>query len=244
MLEVSDLHVSYGPVHAVRGISFHAVPGGVTLMLGPNGAGKTTSLRAVAGLIRPKSGLIALAGQPISGLRAHHIVSRGLALVPQGRQIFGSLTVLENLRMGAYRTRRQQSAPMLTEIFTLFPVLSDRRDTQAGLLSGGEQQMLAFGRALMSCPKILLLDEPSMGLAPVMVDVVLAQVRLIADRGIGVILVEQNADAAFDIADEVVVVARGERVYAGSTQEARKQLSLVRTFLGDSSVGTRKHPST
>lgn len=236
MLTVDDLHVSYGNVRAVRGVPLAAAAGRVTLVLGPNGAGKTTTLRAVAGLHAPSGGRVLLEGADVTGRAAHVLVRRGLALVPEGRRIFGPLTVEENLRLGAYRAERSAFRERLATVYALFPVLAERRHGAGGLLSGGEQQMLAFGRALMSGPKVVLMDEPSMGLAPAMVDTVFSQVRAIADAGVAVVAVEQNADAALDIADEVAVLDRGEVVFRGSAADARSQGSVVRAFLGEGAL--------
>jgi branched-chain amino acid transport system ATP-binding protein len=236
MLEIDDLHVHYGKVAAVRGISLSVKPGRVTLVLGANGAGKTTTLRAIAGLHKPHSGEVTLDGQRVTGLPAHRIVQKGLALVPEGRKVFAPLTVLENLRLGAYTAPRDKEAPTLQRVFELFPILGERRAGAAGLLSGGEQQMLAFGRGLMSHPRVMLMDEPSMGLAPTMVDTVLTSVRTIADTGIGVLMVEQNAEAGLEVADDVVVVARGEVVFSGSAEVARSHSSVVLAFLGEAAL--------
>jgi branched-chain amino acid transport system ATP-binding protein len=236
MLEIKDLHVHYGKVAAVRGISVAVLPGKVTLVLGANGAGKTTTLRAVAGLQKPYSGEVLLDGERITGLPAHRVVQKGLALVPEGRKVFGPLTVLENLKLGAYCAPRGTEARTLQHVFELFPILSQRRTGAAGLLSGGEQQMLAFGRGLMSQPRVMLMDEPSMGLAPTMVDTVLTSVRTIADTGIGVLMVEQNAEAGLEVADDVVVVARGEVVFSGSAEVARSHSSVVLAFLGEAAL--------
>lgn len=234
MLEVADLHVSYGAVNAVHGVSMRAQRGKVTLVLGANGAGKTTSLRAVAGFHRAKSGSVSLEGIELVGKPAHAIVRRGLVLVPEGRKIFASLTVEENLRIGGYRASHSQVETTMGEIFEQFPILSERRDMAAGLLSGGEQQMLAFGRAMMSQPRVILMDEPSMGLAPTMVDTVMSSVRAIADRGIAVLMVEQNADAGLEIADEVSVITRGETVWTGPASEADR--AAVHAVLGETAM--------
>jgi branched-chain amino acid transport system ATP-binding protein len=215
MLEITDLHVSYGRVEAVRGFSATVRPGRITLVLGANGAGKTTSLRAISGLLPAVSGSVRLKDREVLGRPAHRLVGAGLVMVPEGRRIFAPLTVEENLRIGGYRAPRSSIAVNLDRVYGLFPVLKDRRTGAAGLLSGGEQQMLAFGRALMSTPDVMLLDEPSMGLAPVVVDTIIASVREIADAGIGVLMVEQNADTSLEVADDVVVVSRGEVTYSG-----------------------------
>lgn len=236
MLEVEDLYASCGRVCAISGISLTAAPGRVTLVLGANGAGKTTTVRTIAGLHKPDSGRITMAGRPIGGLSADKVVHSGVVLVPEGRRVFGPLSVEENLRLGGYAAPRAGLKASLERVYELFPILRTRRFGAAGLLSGGEQQMLAFGRAIMSQPKVVLMDEPSMGLAPAVVDTVLGQVREIADSGIGVLIVEQNADVALEIADEAVVVARGEVVFSGSAETARTNSSVVRAFLGESAL--------
>ena len=236
MLEVTDLHVSYGPVKAVHGVSFSATAGRVTLVLGANGAGKSTSLRAVAGFHRPASGKVVLEGHDLTGTPAHKVVRRGMVLVPEGRKIFFPLTVEENLRVGGYAAPRGSLDDGIAEVYEKFPILGDRRDSQAGLLSGGEQQMLAFGRALMSRPKLMLMDEPSMGLAPTMVEKVMSSVRTMADAGIGVLMVEQNAEAGLRVADDVVVVSRGETIWSGSASEARGNTAIVHAMLGEAAL--------
>ncbi|QIG44632.1 ABC transporter ATP-binding protein [Nocardioides anomalus] len=236
MLEVSDLHAGYGNVEAVRGVSLSATPGKITLVLGANGAGKTTTLKAIAGLHAPTDGRVTLDGKDITGLPAHKIVKRGVALVPEGRRVFAPLTVAENLRLGGHTASRSAFEKTLAQCYEMFPILSERRSSAAGLLSGGEQQMLAFGRALMSQPTTVLLDEPSMGLAPVVTDSILATVRQMADSGIGVLMVEQNAEAGLDVADEVVAVARGEVVWSGPAAEARNNASVLLAFLGEAAL--------
>ncbi|WP_104107721.1 ABC transporter ATP-binding protein [Nocardioides sp. 616] len=236
MLEVTDLHVNYGPVRAVHGVSFTAEAGSITLVLGANGAGKTTSLRAVAGFHKPASGSITFDGKTMTGMAAHKVVRRGMVLVPEGRKIFFPLTVEENLRIGGYAAPRGGLEAGMEEVYDKFPILGERRNSQAGLLSGGEQQMLAFGRALMSKPKLMLMDEPSMGLAPTMVEKVLSSVRTMADAGIGILMVEQNADAGLRIADSVVVVNRGETVWTGTASEARGNKAIVHAMLGEAAL--------
>jgi len=236
MLEISDLHVNYAHVEAVRGVNLSAQPGKITLVLGPNGAGKTTTLKAVAGLEPPASGTVTLDGADITGLAPHAIVRRGVALVPEGRRMFGPLTVAENLRLGGYTASKSEFDDTLARVYEMFPILRERSEGASALLSGGEQQMLAFGRALMSQPKVMLLDEPSMGLAPVVVDRILERVRAMADAGIGILMVEQNAEAGLDVADEVVAVTRGEVVYSGPAKEARSHASVLRAFLGEAAL--------
>ncbi|MBF4480258.1 amino acid/amide ABC transporter ATP-binding protein 2, HAAT family (TC 3.A.1.4.-) [Rhodococcus rhodochrous J3] len=236
MIEIRDLHVDYGKVSAVRGVSVTAHPGRVTLVLGANGAGKTTTLRTVAGLNAPTSGEILVDGKSVVGWPAHRILARGVSLVPEGRRVFSSLTVGENLKVGGLIASKKDREESMRRAFEMFPILEERQDGPAGLLSGGEQQMLAFGRSLMSQPSYILMDEPSMGLAPAVVDRVMDSVRAIADRGIGVLMVEQNAEAGMKIADDVVVVNRGESVYSGPVEEARKHSSVVSAFLGEAAL--------
>ncbi|OZF54159.1 ABC transporter ATP-binding protein [Rhodococcus sp. 14-2470-1a] len=237
MLEVSDLHVQYGKVSAVTNIGLTVEPGRITLVLGANGAGKSTTLRTIAGLVEPTSGAIVLDDVSLVGLKAHKVVRRGISLVPEGRQVFASLSVAENLRIGGYTSTREKREKNTELAYELFPILRERKDGPAGLLSGGEQQMLAFGRGLMSDPKYIMMDEPSMGLAPAVVDTVMASVREIADRGLGVLMVEQNAEAGLRVADDVVVVNRGESVYSGNAEEARSHSSVVLAFLGEAALG-------
>ena len=235
MLEVEDLHVSYGHVPAVRGVSLRAQRNQVTLVLGTNGAGKSTTLRAIAGLHKPDSGSVLLEGQQVLGLKAYKMVRRGVVLVPEGRRVFAPLTVMENLRLGSY-TAPASFDKRVAQVWEMFPILHERREGAAGLLSGGEQQMLAFGRALMSEPSVVLLDEPSMGLAPAVLDVILASVRSMADAGLAVVMVEQNAQAGMDVADELVALARGEVVFAGKADDAAAKSSVVQAFLGDAAL--------
>jgi branched-chain amino acid transport system ATP-binding protein len=236
VLQISDLHVRYATAEAVRGVDLAATPGQVTLVLGANGAGKTSTLRAAAGLVRVHAGRVELDGQDITGRAPHKVVRAGMVLVPEGRRVFAPLTVEENLVLGGYTASRERSREVLEQVYEMFPILRERRGGPAGLLSGGEQQMLAFGRALMSSPRVILLDEPSMGLAPTMVESVLGAVRSMADSGIAVLLVEQNADMGLEIADDVVAMARGEVVFTGPAQQARSNSSVLRAFLGEAAL--------
>lgn len=238
MLEIRDLHVSYGAVNAVRGISLASTPGRVSLLLGSNGAGKTTSMRAISGLLKAKSGSVKLNDKEVLGQPAHRLVRQRMVLVPEGRRIFPSLTVEENLRMGAYTVDRSRTQQTLESVHERFPILLERKDMPGGLLSGGEQQMLAFGRAMMAQPEVMLLDEPSMGLAPAMVDRVMQRVRSIADTGLAVLMVEQNAEAALSVADDVYLMHRGEVVWTGTAEEAKADTALVHTFLGEAALET------
>jgi branched-chain amino acid transport system ATP-binding protein len=236
MLEVTDLHVSYGNIEAVRGVGMTVEPKRVTLVLGANGAGKTTTLKAISGLQRPHRGTVRLDGRDLTGRPPHRIVRQGIALVPEGRRVFAPLSVAENLRLGGYAAPRSGLARNLANVYEMFPILADRRDSPAGLLSGGEQQMLAFGRALMSQPKVMLLDEPSMGLAPALIDAIVTKVAEMAKSGIGILMVEQNAQAGLDVADHVVAMARGEVVYSGAVGDARSHASVLRAFLGEAAL--------
>lgn len=237
MLSVEKLRVLYGKAVAVDSLSVQVDPGKVTIVLGANGAGKSTTLRGIAGLQRPRSGTVQLEGRDITGAPPHAVARMGVSLVPEGRRIFGALTVEENLRLGAYATPKNLWRESLAQVYATFPILSDRRHSAAGFLSGGEQQMLAFGRAAISRPRVMLMDEPSMGLAPSAVETVMAQVRSIADSGIAVLLVEQNARMGLQIADDVVLMARGSVVYSGSASEVADDSALVRTFLGGNPEG-------
>lgn len=236
MLEINDLHVRYGRVEAVRGFTASVLPGRITLVLGPNGAGKTTSLLAISGTLPAVRGSVTLNGSKVLGKPAHQLVRAGLTLVPEGRRVFGPLTVEENLRVGGHTAARASVPANLERVYDMFPILKQRRHGAAGLLSGGEQQMLAFGRALMSEPKVMLLDEPSMGLAPVVVDQVIESVQTIAKSGIGVLMVEQNADASLEVADEVVVVVRGEIVLAAPADATSVRTSVVHAFMGEAAL--------
>lgn len=235
MLEVKDLYVNYGAVSAVQGMTLSASKGEVTLILGANGAGKTTTLRAICGLQKPKSGTVSLDGKEIQGLKTSKIVRRGLVMVPEGRRVFAPFSVEENLKLGGYAAKNRDSST-LEHVYETFPILFERRNGAAGLLSGGEQQMLAFGRALMSQADTILMDEPSMGLAPAVVDSVLQSAKAIADSGKTVLMVEQNAEASLEVADYVFLVERGEVAYSGTAKEAREDPALVRAFLGDAAL--------
>jgi branched-chain amino acid transport system ATP-binding protein len=241
MLEVSQLAAGYGKIEVLHGLSFQVPKGQVVTLIGSNGAGKTTTMRAVSGMIQPRSGSIRLNGREIGGLDSHEVARSGLAHSPEGRRVFPTLSVEDNLTLGAFPrltgSRPKGDVPADRDrIFELFPRLKERRAQLAGTLSGGEQQMLAMGRALMLNPEILLLDEPSMGLAPLVVDTIFEKVRAMADAGIGILMVEQNAEAGLDVADEVVALARGEVVYSGVAGEARNHASVLRAFLGEAAL--------
>jgi branched-chain amino acid transport system ATP-binding protein len=241
MLEVTNPHVSYGPVTAVRGVSLKAEPGKITMVLGANGAGKTTTMRAICGLQRETVGSVKLNGIEILGKSPSEIVQLGMMLVPEGRMVFAPLTVFENLRLGAYTAPAASFEDSLQHVFELFPILKERRNGAAGLLSGGEQQMLAFGRALMSGVDVILMDEPSMGLAPVVIDGVLSSARQIADSGKTILMVEQNAQGGLEIADTVVVFFRGQVSFESTASEARSNPAILQAFLGDAALATKEN---
>ncbi len=233
-LSVDGLAVRYGHVNAVRGISLHVGEGEVVAVLGANGAGKTSTLRAIAGSVKASvDGDIRLYGDRVVGRHAHTLVRRGMVLVPEGRQMIAPMSVEENLLLGAHQVRsRARRNALLNEAFELFPVLRERREQVSGLLSGGEQQMLAFGRALMSDPRIILMDEPSMGLSPLMVDRVMDAVRELNRRGRSILLVEQNAHAAFGVAARVYVLDQGRIVRTGPAAEVSAAPIVAQAFLG------------
>ena len=230
ILTVESVHVAYGRVQAVRDVTFDVPEGGLVALVGANGAGKSSVLAAVSGLVRPGSGRIRLEGKDITRWPAHRRVGAGLVLVPEGRQILGTLTVAENLRLGAHR-RRREAAPE-SEMYELFPVLAERRALPASALSGGEQQMLAIARAMIARPRVVLLDEPSMGLAPKMVDEVFAVIEKIRASGVTVVLVEQNARRALRAADTGHVLETGEIAHSGPAAELLKDPRVVKAYLG------------
>jgi branched-chain amino acid transport system ATP-binding protein len=234
VLEVSDLHVHYGRIHAVQGVSFTVPHGAIVTIVGSNGAGKSTTLRALAGLVPVSHGRVQLDGEDITSYPAHRRVPRGLVLCPEGRRVFPRLTVLENLRMGAFtRPNRADFAGVLERVYSIFPVLKDRTRQAAGTLSGGEQQMLAIARALCAQPRVLLLDEPSMGLAPRLVDTVGDCIQAIREQGVTVLLVEQNAFMALEVADVGHVLENGRLVLTGSAAELMQDPRMRRAYLGE-----------
>jgi branched-chain amino acid transport system ATP-binding protein len=233
LLEVEDLRVAYGEVEAVRGVSLRVPPGALVTLIGANGAGKTTTLAALSGLVRPRAGRIALDGQDITGWRSHRRVAAGLVQVPEGREILTSMTVQENLELGAWHQRGHLDAG-LDDVFRRFPILAERRGLSAASLSGGEQQMLAIARALLARPRVLLLDEPSMGLAPLLVDEVFAAVERIRADGTTVLLVEQNAHRALRAADHGYVMETGEIVLDGPADALLSDTRVVEAYLGES----------
>lgn len=231
MLEVTDLHVHFGVIHAIKGISFTVEEGEIVTLIGANGAGKTTTLRSISGLKRPTSGSILLEGVEINRMSPQARVARGLSQVPEGRRVFPEMTVQENLDLGAF-LRKGRRHEDLDEVFTRFPILAERRKQLAGTLSGGEQQMLAMGRALMARPKVLLLDEPSMGLAPLLVQEIFDIIRRINETGTTVLLVEQNANLALNIADRAYVLETGSVVLSGEGRALAQTDEVKRAYLG------------
>jgi branched-chain amino acid transport system ATP-binding protein len=233
-LEVRDLTVAYGAIQAVRGVSFSVEQGQIVSLIGSNGAGKTTTLRTISGLLRPVSGEVLLNGDPIHKLPAHAILRRGVAHSPEGRRLFARMTVEENLRLGAY-TRDDEAGVLedMDRIYTLFPVLGERRKNKAGLFSGGEQQMLAIGRALMSQPKLLMLDEPSMGLSPIMTQLIFNTVKELKAEGTTVLLVEQNALSALALSDYAYVIDLGATTLSGTGRELLADPRVQEAYLGE-----------
>lgn len=231
MLKVNDINVYYGSIHAIKGISFEVNEGEIVTLIGANGAGKSTILKTVSGLLKPKTGSVEFMGKNLQNIPAHKIVGEGLAQVPEGRRIFLSMTVEENLEMGAY-TQKGVSAEDLENVFRHFPRLKERRKQIAGTLSGGEQQMLAMGRALMSHPKLLMLDEPSMGLAPILVDQIFEIIKELHKAGTTILLVEQNAQMALSIADRGYVLETGNITLSGTGKELAASPEIKKAYLG------------
>ena len=234
MLRVSDLNVFYGSIHAIKDISFHVDEGEIVTLIGANGAGKTTTMHAISGLLKPKSGTIDFLSNRISQMEAHKIIRLGLAQVPEGRRVFSHLTVQENLSMGAFTRKDGASAIAqdLEMVFDRLPRLKERRKQQAGTLSGGEQQMLAIGRALMCKPKMLLLDEPSMGLSPLLVKEIFKIIEDVNKDGVTVLLVEQNAKMALEIADRAYVLETGTVKMEGPADELANNIEVRKAYLG------------
>jgi len=231
MLKVEDLNVCYGAIHAVKGVSFQVNRGEIVTLIGANGAGKSTTLRTVSGLLRSKGGSIKFRGENISRLPSHKIVERGLAQVPEGRRIFQQMSVQENLEIGAY-TRGAETEADLEAVYGRFPRLRERRRQTAGTLSGGEQQMLAIGRALMSRPCLLMLDEPSMGLAPILVEQIFDIIRELHQSGTTILLVEQNAQMALSVADRAYVMETGKISLSGTGRELSESDAVRKAYLG------------
>ncbi len=231
LLEIKNLHVSYGAIKAIKGIDIHVKEGEVVAILGANGAGKTTTLRTISGLLRSNSGEIIFDGKEITKTPAHDIVSLGMSHSPEGRRVFGTLSTEENLLMGAYVLKKYDQK-VLDWIYEILPRLKERSGQLAGTLSGGEQQMLAIGRSIMSNPKLLILDEPSLGLAPVLVKVIFKAIKEISKTGVTVLLVEQNAKAALKLADRGYVLELGKISYEGSSEELLNSKTIQEAYLG------------
>ena len=233
LLEVSELSVAYGAIEAIRNVSFVVQEGQIVCLIGANGAGKTTTLRTISGLLRPRAGDIRFAGTSIAKLPAHEILSRGIAQSPEGRRIFSRMTVEENLLLGAYARRDAGIEADMRRVFELFPVLGERRQQKAGLFSGGEQQMLAIGRAMMSKPRLLMLDEPSMGLSPIMTQRIFDTIKELQSQGTTVLLVEQNALAALALADRGYVIDLGATTLEGPGHELLADQRVRAAYLGE-----------
>ena len=234
MLEVRDLQVYYGMIHAIKGISFDVNQGEGIALIGANGAGKTTTLHTITGLLAPKSGSVLFEGKDITKVPAHKIVSMGMAHVPEGRRVFAELSVYENLKMGAYtRKDKKEIEESLANVYKRFPRLEERKNQMAGTLSGGEQQMLAMGRALMSKPKIILMDEPSMGLSPIFVNEIFDIIRAVSESGTTVLLVEQNAKKALSISDRAYVLETGTITMSGKAKDLLEDEAVKKAYLGE-----------
>ena len=234
MLEIKDIEVFYGVIQAIKGISFEVNEGEVIALIGANGAGKTTTLQTITGLLQPKKGSILFEGKDITKIPAHKIVSLGMAHVPEGRRVFAELTVYENLKMGAYtRKDKAEIQETLQMVYKRFPRLEERKNQLAGTLSGGEQQMLAMGRALMSHPKIIVMDEPSMGLSPIFVNEIFKIIKDVSKSGTTVLLVEQNAKKALSIADRAYVLEIGKIVLEGDAKDLLNNEAIKKAYLGE-----------
>ena len=234
LLEVQDIQVYYGMIQALKGVSFSVNEGEVIALIGANGAGKTTTLHTVTGLLRAKSGHIIYDGQDITKVPAHKIVTMGMAHVPEGRRVFANMTVLQNLKMGAFtRSDKNEIESTIEMIYKRFPRLKERQNQTAGTLSGGEQQMLAMGRALMSQPKIILMDEPSMGLSPIFVNEIFDIIQAVSESGTTVLLVEQNAKKALSIADRAYVLETGKITMSGNAKDLLEDEAVKKAYLGE-----------
>ena len=232
ILKADSINVYYGSIHAIKDVSFEVFDGEIVTLIGANGAGKSTTLNTVAGLLRSKTGSVTFMGEPIEKTAAFKIPAKGLALVPEGRRVFLQMTVEENLEMGAYTQPNSTIAQSLADVYERFPHLRERRGQIAGTLSGGEQQMLAMGRALMSHPKLMMLDEPSMGLAPILVDQIFAIIQELHKSGTTILLVEQNAQAALSVANRGYVLENGRIVTTGTGDELLSSPAIKRAYLG------------
>ena len=233
LLELENVHTYYGHIHALKGISLSVDQAEIVSLIGGNGAGKSTTLNTISGLLKPREGSVRLSGEDLAGTKAHEIVAKGVVQVPEGRRIFARLTVNENLEMGAYtQNDKKRFSENVERVFTLFPRLKERRTQVGGTLSGGEQQMLAMGRALMADPKVLLLDEPSMGLAPVLVDSIFETIVDLNKLGTTILLVEQNARMALQVANRGYVIETGTISLSGSAEQLRADESVQKAYLG------------
>ncbi len=232
MLEVENIHSYYGNIEALKGISLTVEQGEIVTLIGANGAGKTTTLRTICGMMKPRVGYVKLEGEDLASFKAHEIVHKGVAMVPEGRRIFAQLSVAENLDMGAYTRKEKEIAGELERVYTLFPRLKERRSQVAGTLSGGEQQMLATARAMMIRPRLLLMDEPSMGLAPVLVEAIFETIQQINQEGTTVLLVEQNALMALSIANRGYVLQSGEIVLSDDAANLKQNPMIQKAYLG------------
>ena len=232
ILKVEDINVYYGAIHAIKGVSFEVNQGEIVTLIGANGAGKSTVLNTVSGLLTSKTGSIVFDGQNLHGVAPHKVVARGLAQVPEGRRVFLQMSVEENLEMGAYTRPSSEIAPGIADVYERFPRLKERRTQVAGTLSGGEQQMLAMGRALMSKPKLLMLDEPSMGLAPILVEQIFDIIKELHKAGTTILLVEQNAQAALSVANRGYVLETGKIVTTGTGAELLASPAIKKAYLG------------
>jgi len=232
LLKVDDIHVYYGSIHAIKGISFEVNEGEIVTLIGANGAGKSTTLNTVSGLLKPRMGMITFNGESIVGVGANRIVSKGMALCPEGRRVFQQMTVRENLEMGGFTRPKEEIPASLEDVFQRFPRLKEREKQIAGTLSGGEQQMLAMGRALMSKPRLLMLDEPSMGLAPILVEQIFDIIKELHGAGVTILLVEQNAQMALSIADRAYVLGTGKITISGSAGDVLSDDRVRAAYLG------------
>ena len=232
LLEIDEIHTYYGNIHALKGVSLSVEQGEIVTLIGGNGAGKTTTLNTISGILRPRTGTVRLDGKDLGTVAPHKIVALGVVQVPEGRRTFSRLTVEENLKMGGYTVSKQEVDEGVTHAYEMFPRLKERRTQVAGTLSGGEQQMLAMGRALMSKPKVLLLDEPSMGLAPVLVDAIFDTIRKLHSEGTTILLIEQNARMALQVADRGYVIESGKILLTDTAENLRENEEVQNSYLG------------
>ena len=232
LLKVEDIHVYYGAIHAIKGVSFEVNEGEIVTLIGANGAGKSTTLKTISGLLQPRSGAISFEGKSLAGVPAYKLVSLGMALCPEGRRVFQQMTVRENLEMGGYSRPASEIEGSLENVFNRFPRLKEREKQVAGTLSGGEQQMLAMGRALMSKPKLLMLDEPSMGMAPILVEQIFDIIKELHEAGTTILLVEQNAQMALSVADRAYVLGTGKISMSGDAREVLADDRVRKAYLG------------